>query len=153
MNALLTTMSQAMAHQAQATGAQVEIGSLPEVVSDRLALEQIFSNLLDNALKYLKPDEPGQVRVMGRTEGNRVIIEVEDNGRGIDQRDQDRVFELFRRAGPQDRPGEGMGLAHVRALVRRLGGVINLKSTPGKGSTFTVTLPRALQQAPKRMSA
>ena len=63
-----------------------------------------------------------------------MIIEVEDNGRGIEQRDQERIFELFRRAGPQDRPGEGMGLAHVRALVRRLGGVINLKSTPGKGS-------------------
>jgi signal transduction histidine kinase len=153
MNALLTTMSQAMAHQAQATGAKLDIGPLPHIVSDRLALEQIFSNLLDNALKYLKNDEPGQIRVKGRSEGNRVVIEVEDNGRGIEKRDLERVFELFRRAGPQDRPGEGMGLAHVRALVRRLGGAINLKSTPGKGSTFTVTLPRALQQAPKRMSA
>jgi signal transduction histidine kinase len=153
MNALLTTMSQAMAHQTQATGAHVEIGSLPQLVSDRLALEQIFSNLLDNALKYLRHDEAGQIRVNGRSEGNRVIIEVEDNGRGIEQRDQERVFELFRRAGPQDRPGEGMGLAHVRALVRRLGGVINLKSTPGKGSTFTITLPRSLQQGPRRMSA
>ncbi len=153
MNALLITMSQAMAHQAQATGAKLDIGPLPHVVSDRLALEQIFSNLLDNALKYLKNDEPGQIRVKGRSEGNRVVIEVEDNGRGIEKRDLERVFELFRRAGPQDKPGEGMGLAHVRALVRRLGGAINLKSTPGKGSTFTVTLPRALQQTPKRMSA
>jgi signal transduction histidine kinase len=153
MNALLTTMSQAMAHQAQATGAKLDIGPMPHLVSDRLALEQIFSNLLDNALKYLKNDEPGQIRVKGRSEGNRVVIEVEDNGRGIEKRDLERVFELFRRAGPQDRPGEGMGLAHVRALVRRLGGAINLKSTPGKGSTFIVTLPRALQQTPKRMSA
>jgi signal transduction histidine kinase len=153
MSALLLTMSQAMAHQAQATGAKVDIGALPEIVSDRLALEQIFSNLLDNALKYLRTDRPGEIRVKGRAEGNRVIIEVEDNGRGIEQRDQERVFELFRRAGPQDRPGEGMGLAHVRALVRRLGGVIHLKSTPGLGSTFIVTLPRALQQTSKRTSA
>ena len=153
MNALLATMSQAMAHQVQATGAEVDIGTLPDIVSDRLALEQIFSNLLDNALKYLRDDEPGKIRVRGRSEGNRVIIEVEDNGRGIDERDQERVFELFRRAGRQDKPGEGMGLAHVRALVRRLGGVINLKSKQGKGSTFTVTLPRSIQQTAKRLPA
>jgi signal transduction histidine kinase len=153
MNALLTTMSQAMAHQAQTVGAMVAIEPLPQIVSDRLAVEQIFSNLLDNALKYLRNDEPGRICVKGRSEGNRVVIEVEDNGRGIDKRDQERVFELFRRAGPQDRPGEGMGLAHVRALVRRLGGVINVKSEAGKGTTFTVTLPRLLSQASKRMSA
>ena len=153
MNALLTTMSQAMAHQAQTVGAMVAIEPLPQIVSDRLAVEQIFSNLLDNALKYLRNDEPGRICVKGRSEGNRVVIEVEDNGRGIDKRDQERVFELFRRAGPQDRPGEGMGLAHVRALVRRLGGVINMKSEAGKGTTFTVTLPRLLSQASKRMSA
>jgi signal transduction histidine kinase len=153
MNALLSNMSKAMAHQAQAAGAQVDIADLPELVSDKLALEQIFSNLLDNALKYLRSDAAGQIRVKGRAEGSKVVIEVEDNGRGIEPRDQERVFELFRRAGPQDRPGEGMGLAHVRALVRRLGGVINVKSTPGKGSTFIVTLPRALPQSSKRMSA
>ena len=153
MNALLDNMTKALAHQAQEVGAQLNIAALPAVVSDRLALEQIFSNLLDNALKYLRSDAVGQIRVRGRTEGNRVVIEVEDNGRGIDAKDQERVFELFRRAGPQDRPGEGMGLAHVRALVRRLGGVIQLKSKPGEGSTFIVTLPRALASAPKRMSA
>jgi signal transduction histidine kinase len=153
MNALLTTMSDAMAHQAQSAGASIEIGPLPTLTSDRLALEQIFSNLLDNGLKYLRRDAPGQIRVKGRAEGNKVIIEVEDNGRGIEPRDQERVFELFRRAGPQDRPGEGMGLAHVRALVRRLGGVISLKSSPDQGSTFVVTLPRALHPASKRMSA
>ncbi len=153
MNALLTNMSKAMAHQAQAVGAELDIGPLPALTSDRLALEQIFSNLLDNALKYLRSDAAGQIRVKGRAEGNKVVIEVEDNGRGIEPRDQERVFELFRRAGMQDRPGEGMGLAHVRALVRRLGGVINVRSTPGKGSTFVVTLPRALQQSSRRMSA
>jgi signal transduction histidine kinase len=153
MNAILDTLSKAMAHQAQASGAKVDIAQIPQFTSDRLAVEQIFSNLLDNALKYLRSDAPGQIHVKGRTEGNKVVIEVEDNGRGIASRDQERVFELFRRAGPQDRPGEGMGLAHVRALVRRLGGVINLKSTPGKGSTFIVTLPKALQQSSKRTSA
>jgi signal transduction histidine kinase len=153
MNSLLTNMSDAMAHQAQEADARIDIGPLPSLTSDRLALEQIFSNLLDNALKYLRSDTAGHIRVNGRAEGNKVIIEVEDNGRGIEPKDRERVFELFRRAGPQDRPGEGMGLAHVRALVRRLGGVITVKSTPGEGSTFVVTLPRAPLSSSKRMSA
>ena len=64
-----------------------------------------------------------------------------DNGRGIDARDHQRIFDLFRRAGIQDRPGQGIGLAHVRALVRRLGGTMSVASELGSGSTFTITLP------------
>ena len=65
-----------------------------------------------------------------------------DNGRGIAARDHARVFELFRRSGAQDRPGEGIGLAHVKALVRSLGGRIEVTSDLGVGTTFNVTLPR-----------
>ena len=68
---------------------------------------------------------------------------MQDNGRGIDPADYQRIFELFRRAGVQDRPGEGIGLAHVRALVRRIGGTLSVKSELGQGSIFTVTLPRS----------
>jgi signal transduction histidine kinase len=70
---------------------------------------------------------------------------VSDNGRGIAEADHGRVFELFRRAGSQDQPGEGIGLAHVRTLVRALDGRIDLHSTPGAGTTFSVRLP--LRQA------
>jgi signal transduction histidine kinase len=107
-----------------------------------LAIEQIFSNLVDNALKYSRPDVPLRVRIRGSATQTKVVYEIEDNGRGIDAKDHTRVFELFRRSGKQDRPGEGIGLAHVRALVRRLGGIMGLSSELGKGSTFTVTLPR-----------
>src|SRR4029079_18364019 len=122
--------------------AQIRIEPLPHIVSDRLALEQIFSNLIDNALKYLKTGGPGEISGRGRTKLGFAIFEVTDNGRGIDPKDHQRIFELFRRAGAQDRPGEGIGLAHVRALVRRIGGHIGLSSELGKGSQFTVTLPR-----------
>ena len=61
--------------------------------------------------------------------------------RGIDPKDHQRIFDLFRRAGPQDKPGQGIGLAHVRALVRRLGGTLSVQSELNKGSTFTITLP------------
>ena len=130
-----------VAHQAAEAKTQIRIEPLPDIVSDRLALEQIFSNLIDNALKYLKPGVPGNISVRGRTKLGFAIFEVADNGRGIDPKDHQRIFDLFRRAGTQDKPGQGIGLAHVRALVRRLGGTMSVQSELHSGSTFTITLP------------
>jgi signal transduction histidine kinase len=132
-----------VAHQAAEAEAQIRIEPLPDIVSDRLAMEQIFSNLIDNALKYLKPGVPGDITVRGRTRLGFAIFEISDNGRGIDPKDHQRIFDLFRRAGAQDRPGQGIGLAHVRALVRRLGGTMSVASELNHGSTFTITLPIA----------
>jgi signal transduction histidine kinase len=130
-----------VAHQAAEAEARIRIESLPHITSDRLALEQIFSNLIDNALKYLRPGVPGDIAVRGRTKLGFAIFEISDNGRGIDPKDHQRIFDLFRRAGAQDRPGQGIGLAHVRALVRRLGGTMSVQSELNSGSTFTITLP------------
>lgn len=142
MGALLRSIVESVAHRAVEQGASITVGELPDVQSDRLALQQVFSNLIDNALKYSRDNEPLHIEIAGRVSGFNVAYDIKDNGRGIDPRDHQRVFELFRRSGPQDRPGEGIGLAHVRATVRRLGGTMSLKSDLGKGSTFTVTLPR-----------
>jgi signal transduction histidine kinase len=130
-----------VAHQAAEAEAQIRISPLPHITSDRLALEQIFSNLIDNALKYLKPGVAGDISIRGRTKLGFAIFEIADNGRGIDPKDHQRIFDLFRRAGAQDRPGQGIGLAHVRALVRRLGGTMSVQSELHNGSTFTITLP------------
>ena len=138
---LIENIVATVAHQASEANAQIRIQPLPEVVSDRLALEQIFSNLVDNALKYLKAGVPGDISVAGRLKLGFAVFEIADNGRGIDPKDHQRIFDLFRRAGAQDRPGQGIGLAHVRALVRRLGGTMAVSSELHKGSTFTVTLP------------
>ncbi|HEX4764848.1 MAG TPA: ATP-binding protein [Lichenihabitans sp.] len=143
MDRLMRAVADDVAHRALRSGATIEIGRLPAVVSDPIALEQIFSNLIDNAVKYLRPGVPGRIEVEGERGKGSAMFTIRDNGRGIEAGDHARVFELFRRAGPQDQPGEGIGLAHVRALVRRLGGSISLASTPGGGSTFTVTLPLA----------
>lgn len=137
IEAVVTTV----AHQASEAEAQIRIEPLPEITSDRLAVEQIFSNLIDNALKYLKPGIPGDISIQGRTKLGYAIFEVADNGRGIDPKDHQRIFDLFRRAGLQDKAGLGIGLAHVRALVRRLGGTMSVASELDQGSTFTVTLP------------
>jgi signal transduction histidine kinase len=144
MRAMLTGYGDVIAHQLDESGAALTIGDIPELTSDRLALEQIFGNLIENALKYLDPARPGRIEIRGWEDGHKVRIAVQDNGRGIDSRDFERIFDLFRRAGAQDRPGEGIGLAHVRALVRRLGGAISVNSEVGVGSTFVVTLPKVL---------
>jgi signal transduction histidine kinase len=138
---LIENIVATVAHQVSEAKAQIRIEPLPDIVSDRLALEQIFSNLIDNALKYLKPGVPGDISVRGRTKLGFAIFEIADNGRGIDPKDHQRIFDLFRRAGAQDRPGQGIGLAHVRALVRRLGGTMSVSSELHNGSTFTITLP------------
>ncbi|MBI5319364.1 MAG: CHASE3 domain-containing protein [Bradyrhizobium sp.] len=141
MRELIENIGTTVAHQAAEAEARIRIATLPDIVSDRLALEQIFSNLIDNALKYLKPGVPGEIEIRGRTRLGFAVIDVIDNGRGIEARDHQRIFDLFRRAGIQDKPGQGIGLAHVRALVRRLGGTMSVASEPDRGSTFTVTLP------------
>ena len=141
MRELIEGIAATVAHQAAEAEAQIRIEPLPNIVSDRLALEQIFSNLIDNALKYLNSGVPGDIQIRGRTKLGFAIFEVIDNGRGIDARDHHRIFELFRRAGTQDKPGQGIGLAHVRALVRRLGGTMSVASELNNGSTFTITLP------------
>ena len=140
---LIESIVATVAHQSAEANAEIRIEPLPDIVSDRLAIEQIFSNLIDNALKYLRRGVPGQIAVRGRTKLGFAIFEVADNGRGIEPKDHQRIFDLFRRAGAQDKPGQGIGLAHVRALVRRLGGTMSVSSELHKGSTFTITLPIA----------
>lgn len=143
---LLVNATNSVHHQISATGGDATIDpNLPTIVSDRLALEQIFGNLLDNAVKYADADRPLNIEIAGRpTYGNRFIVDVTDTGRGIAPQDHERVFELFRRSGQQNKPGEGIGLAHVRTLVRNLGGDITLTSELGKGTTFHVSFARDL---------
>ncbi len=152
MNAVLSSMADTVRHQTTDSNTEIRIGELPGLVMDRIAIEQIFGNLLDNALKYLKPGRPGVVRIDGRVEGGFAVFEIEDNGRGIAPRDHERIFDLFRRAGDQSVPGEGIGLAHVRALVRRLGGKIECDSVLDQGTVFRVHLPAPVSQPANRRS-
>ncbi|MBD2746904.1 PAS domain-containing protein [Microvirga sp. BT688] len=142
MRQLLEAQCESVAHQLQERGAELVIEAVPDLTSDRLAIEQVFGNLFDNAVKYLDTGRPGRIVVRGSDLGASVRFEIEDNGRGIAPKDFERIFDLFRRSGVQDQQGEGIGLAHVRALVRRLGGTITVSSRPGEGSTFTVVLPK-----------
>lgn len=145
MTAMAQQIADSVRHQTEEADAEIVVHDLPEVESDRLSMEQIFGNLVDNAVKYLDHGRPGRIEIRGRDVlGGWVEYEIADNGRGISDRDHERIFELFRRSGRQDRAGEGLGLAFVRNSVRRLGGTIDIESELGKGSTFRLKFPKRL---------
>jgi len=133
-----------LTHQLVAKNAQVTVApGLPDIFTDKTAVEQIIGNLLDNAVKYLEPGRAGLIEVTVERREDEVVFQVRDNGRGMATEDIPRAFEIFRRVGRQDVVGEGMGLAYVKTLIRLLGGRIWCESELGQGSTFSFTLPPA----------
>src|SRR5439155_113568 len=129
------------------TGAQVELGDLPTVDGSASPLRQLFQNLLLNALKYHRPDEPPKLRVRSRQLGDASWeILFEDEGIGFDPKHAKRIFGLFERLhGRSEYAGAGLGLAICRKIVERHSGTIEARGAPGEGATFVVTLP-----APRR---
>ncbi len=133
-------------HRVKEAGGEIHVDlGIANIELDRLSLEQVFANLLDNAVKYRSCERLLRINISSKVMlTGRVVIDIEDNGRGIAEQDAERIFELFRRSGAQDQPGEGIGLAHVRAVVRRIGGNISVKSALDVGTTFTIDLPLSL---------
>jgi PAS domain S-box-containing protein len=148
IDALVQATLQTLSTEIEQRQAQVIVLPLPGVVADRTSMEQIWGNLLSNAVKYLDPDRPGEIEITAEcadidrtSDRDEATFHIRDNGRGIAADDMDKVFAPFRRAGKQDVPGEGMGLAYVQTLVRRHGGRIWCESEPGVGTTFSFTVP------------
>jgi len=129
-------------YKIQQKRAEVVFDKLPPCYGDESQINQVFSNLIDNALNYLHPDRKGIITVTGQTEGGRSRYCVSDNGVGIQKTHQKKIFEIFHRLNPNESvPGEGLGLTIVRRIVDRHKGKITVESEPGMGSRFFVELP------------
>ena len=128
------------------TGAVVDVDALPVVEVDEAQMRQLFQNLIGNALKFRRAGIEPHVRVTGRVEKrggvDHAIIEVQDNGIGCDERDSDRIFQLFQRLhGKSEFEGTGIGLAICKKIVERHDGRISARSKPGEGAQFIFEIP------------
>lgn len=138
---LVAQLVQSLSNQIETAGTTIDLGPLPTIEGDRLALDQIFGNIITNAIKYLDPNRPGRISVTAEEKPDAIVFHIADNGRGIAADDHDKVFAPFRRIGRPTVEGEGMGLAYVQALIRRCGGQIWFTSEPDVGTTFSFALP------------
>jgi signal transduction histidine kinase len=145
MNAMLGRIVSAMEFQIQRAGAKLEIGILPGCLGDETQINQVFSNLLDNAVKYLDPKRPGVISVSGIVEDGFAVYAVRDNGIGVAAEHQGKIFEIFHRLNPSHSEGEGLGLTIAQRILERHNGKIRVEAKAGTGTTFFVSLPAPAQ--------
>lgn len=142
-------LSQGFGYDLEHKGVELRFeGTLPVVLAERIRMRQVFQNLLDNAIKYMRDDGLKRITISHEHDAPAGLhrFAVEDTGRGIAEEDLGRVFQVFRRgvhSGSDQVPGRGIGLASVRSIVESCGGGIDVESKVGEGSVFRFWLPDA----------
>lgn len=122
--------------------AVIHIGEIPMVMGNKSYLNQLFQNLISNAIKFTR--QQPVVSITGELKGDRVAIHIKDNGIGIEEKDISKIFEAFSRLNPKSEfEGSGIGLTICKKIVAIHKGKIQVNSTPGKGTTITIELPAA----------
>jgi PAS domain S-box-containing protein len=142
VNSMFVDIRAAMQYQIAKAGIKLEVDELPRCFGDAGQVNQVFTNLVDNAIKYRDRDRVGIIHVSGHTKGKMSIYCVEDNGVGISMAYKKKVFEIFHRLNPESAvKGEGLGLTIVQRIVERHNGKVWFESKLGRGSRFFVSLP------------
>jgi len=145
LNAILDDVLATFDHQLKERAIQVIRHPLPtKVPCRRNEINQVFSNLLSNAINYMGTSDHRFIEIGGCERRGCVECVVRDTGIGIDPADHERIFQMFTRLGAINVPGEGVGLAYVKKITQSHGGQIWVQSQRGHGSTFTFTLPLAV---------
>jgi PAS domain S-box-containing protein len=129
--------------QIEECGAEVSVGALPPCTADPGLLDQIFSNLIDNAIKYQADGRLLRLEISGSTTGVRSFYRFKDNGIGIAPEHRAVIFDLFHRLDPRRANGYGIGLAIVKRALDRLKGTVEVTSVAGGGTEFVLSLPAA----------
>jgi PAS domain S-box-containing protein len=141
MNKIVSDVLNALQYKVEKSGIKIEMSELPSCIGDKNQINQLFSNLIDNAIKYLDFSRSGVINVSGKTEGDYSVYCVEDNGIGISPEHNEKIFEIFYQLKPKISAGEGLGLTIVKKIIDMHSGHIWLESELGKGSKFFVSIP------------
>ena len=143
LNKLMAEVTQHLEHECQQRHASIRVQNpLPTVRAHAITLRQVLINLVANGMKFVGDGIQPLVEVQSKVVDGAAQIEVRDNGIGIEEKDQARIFRVFERLNTAETyPGTGLGLAIVRKGVERMGGQVGLDSTPGQGSRFWIRLP------------
>jgi light-regulated signal transduction histidine kinase (bacteriophytochrome) len=148
---VLETALASLAIPIKESGASISTSRLPRVRMYEVQLEQLFQNLIANAIRY-RGEAPPCIQIAGVSREHDCLFSVADNGIGIGREFHDQIFGLFKRLHTAaEYPGTGMGLAICRRIVERVGGRIWVESEPGKGSTFYFTVPCESEAAEPQM--
>jgi len=142
MSAVVGEILNNVKYKTEELGAEIVLEDLPDCTGDKHQITQVFTNLIDNSLKYLRCDKKGCIKITGKTEKAKNIYCVEDNGVGIKKAYYGKIFEIYHRLNPQEAiEGDGLGLTIVRRILDRHKGRIWVESEADKGSKFFVEIP------------
>ena len=140
MNDIVDTITKSLTHEIKAKSIRFIIGKLPEVVADRISMEQIMGNILQNAVNYIDHNSTGEIEITGSQDEKETAFNIKDNGPGIAEHEVGRVFDVFYRGGTRKVHGEGMGLAYAKLLIQMHNGHIRCESKPGEGTVFSFNI-------------
>lgn len=150
MNRLISDILNSLEFLIKEVGGQVHVENLPSCYGNELQLNQLFSNLITNSIKYRSPSRPIEISITGKELRNekRLLYSVKDNGIGIPKEYHKKIFEIFHRLNPDETEGEGLGLAIVSKIVTRHKGSIRVDSKPGEGTYFFISFPLVAPNIP-----
>ena len=141
MNKLIFDILQIFDYKIKTNKISIEVNTLPSCKGDFLQINQLFSNLIDNAIKYLKPNTEGLIKISGSKRKENVLYCIEDNGVGIPEKEKEKVFEIFHRVNPLETTGEGLGLSIIKKIAVMHNGKVWFEPKEN-GTKFFVSLPK-----------
>ena len=144
MNEILNQTIKSLDTSVKESKAEITINELPDVMGDASQLQRVFLNLISNAIKFRKQDEPLKIDISAykHEDNNEYVVSVKDNGIGIEEQYSERIFTIFQRLHTREEyKGTGIGLSIVKRIIERHGGRIWIESEFGEGSNFYFTLP------------
>ena len=148
MDELLRNIVDGLSFQAQSANAQITVDQLQPCEVDKDKIEQVFTNLIANAIKYRNPEKACEISVSCEESGDDIAFSVDDNGLGISEENLKNIYKTFYRVNNDDVKGEGLGLTIANRIVERHGGSLEVSSKLGEGSSFKVILPKKQQLTP-----